>query len=154
MSQLKEKIQLAMKEAMKSKEPLKLQALRLVWNGIRKKEIDDRKDLDDSGVEKVLLTLQKQNQESLEQAKTAARSDAIEELEIERNVLKSFLPEALTPDALNQIVTEVVNGLKSSGKLPQGGAAMGLAMKEVMAKVGSRADGKSIQGAVKAALGV
>lgn len=150
---LKEKIQAEMKDAMRAKDALKLQAIRLIWNGVRKKEIDDRKDLDDAAVEKVLLTLQKQNQESLEQARTAAREDAIAELEIELKTLKSFLPEAMSADDLNKIVVQVVADLKASGKMPAGGAGMGMAMKEVMAKVGSRADGKSIQTAVKTALG-
>lgn len=153
MSQLKDKVQATMKDAMRAKDALKLQAVRLIWNGIRKKEIDERKDLDDAGVERVLLTLQKQNAESLEQAKAAAREDAIAELEIESAVLKSFLPEAMSSDELNLIVIKVITDLKASGKLPAGGAGMGMAMKEVMALVASRADGKSIQSAVKAALG-
>jgi len=154
MSELKSKIQKNITEAMKAKDAPRLQTLRLIWNAIRKKEIDDRKDLTDAEVEKALLTMTKQIQETLAQAQGAGRSEAVAEAEGELKLIKEFLPEALPEAELVKIVTGVVERLKADNKIPAGNAGMGAVMKEVIAQVGSRADGKTIQGAVRKALGM
>ncbi|MBS1985697.1 MAG: GatB/YqeY domain-containing protein [Bdellovibrionales bacterium] len=154
MSLLKDKIQKSVGEAMKSKQAARLQTLRLIWNAIRKKEIDDRKDLDDAGVEKTILTMMKQVQESLEQAKSAARAEAIAESEAELLILKEFLPEALPESEVQKIVDGVAAALKAAGTLPAGGAGMGAVMKQAMVTIGSRAEGKVIQACVRKSLGM
>ncbi len=154
MSQLKARLQKSITETMKAKDAARLQVLRLMFNNIRKKEIDDRKDLTDAEVEKVFLTQIKQVQESLEQAKTAARAESIAEAELELKTIKEFLPEQLDAAAVEKIVSDVLVELKNTGALPAGGAAMGALMKATMAQVGSRAEGKLIQAAVKKSLGL
>jgi uncharacterized protein YqeY len=154
MSELKSKLQKNIAETMKAKDAARLQILRLMFNNIRKKEIDDRKDLTDAEVEKVFLTQIKQVQESLEQAKSANRAEAIAEAELELSVIKEFLPEQMDVAAVEKIVSDTLNELKAAGQLPAGGAGMGALMKASMAKIGSKAEGKVIQGAVKKSLGM
>ncbi len=154
MSQLKDRIQKSMTEAMKAKDAPRLQTIRLIWNQIRKKEIDDRKDLVDGEIEKTLLTMIKQVQETLAQAQTAGRAESVQESEAEIKLIKEFLPEAMSQAEVQKIISGIVEGLKSSGKLPQGPAAMGAVMKESMAAIGSKAEGKVVQAAVKSALGL
>lgn len=137
---------------MKAKDATRLQILRLMWNGVRKKEIDERKDLNDAEVEKTLLTQIKQINETLEQAKTAGRPEAVAEAENELRVLKEFLPEALPEAEVQKIVQGLFEKMKDS--LPAGNAGMGALMKAAMAEVGSRSEGKVIQGAVRKALGM
>ena len=149
---LKEKIKEAMTNAMKAKEAERLQVIRNIWNAIRKKEIDDRKDLTDTEVEKVVLTLSKQLQESLDQAKTTGRADIAAEVEKEIAVLKAFLPEMLSSEEVAAAVKKIADELKAAGTLPAGNAAMGMLMKKTMEVVGSRADGKTVQEAVRKAL--
>jgi len=153
-SQLKARIQKSMTEAMKAKDPARLQSIRLIWNQIRKKEIDERKDLTDADIEKTMLTMMKQVQETLTQAQTAGRADSVTESENEIKLIKEFLPEAMSQEEVNKIISGIVETLKSSGKLPQGPAAMGAVMKESMAAIGSKAEGKVVQAAVKSALGL
>lgn len=149
---LKDKIKETMTTAMKAKDAEKLQVIRNIWNAIRKKEIDDRKDLTDGEVEKVVMNLSKQLQETLDQAKTNNRDDLATEAQKELAILKEFLPEMISGDELVKIVTKVVEDLKSAGTLPAGNAAMGQVMKKTMEVVGSRAEGKAIQEAVRKAL--
>lgn len=149
---LKEKIKEEMTAAMKAKDAVRLQSIRNIWNAIRKKEIDDRKDLTDTEVEKVLMTLTKQITESLEQAKTTGRADIADEVEKELKVFKEFLPEMMSPEKLLEVVTRIVCELKSAGTLPAGNAGMGQVMKKTMEEVGSKAEGKSVQEAVRKAL--
>lgn len=148
----KQEIQSAMTAAMKAKDAPRLQAIRGAWNAIRKKEIDTRVDLTDADVEKALLTLLKQSQESLDQAKAAGRAETVAEVEAEMNVWKEFLPKALTSEELAATVAKIYESLK--GTLPAGGAGMGILMKAVMAEVGARASGGEIQAQVKKALGM
>lgn len=146
----KQEIQSAMTAAMKAKDAPRLQAIRGAWNAIRKKEIDTRVDLTDADVEKTLLTLLKQSQESLDQAKAAGRLETVAEVEAEMNVWKEFLPKALSAQELEAIVKKVFEAQK--GQLPAGGAGMGMLMKAVMAEVGARASGGEIQAQVKKVL--
>jgi len=153
MSALKERIQKSINEAMKARAAVRLQTLRTVFNAVRKKEIDERKDLTDAEIEKTLLTSIKQMQETLDQAKTAGRADMIAEAEAEIAIVKEFLPQAMSDAEVEKIVAGVLEQLKSSGTLPAGNAGMGAVMKQAMATIGSRAEGKVIQAAVKKALG-
>lgn len=153
-SPLKAKIQKSMTDAMKAKDAPRLQVIRMIFSNIRKKEIDGRKDIDDAEVERTLLTQLKQTQETLEQATKAAAQATIDEANFEIKVIKEFLPESLSEADVLKIVQSVVDTLKAAGTLPAGGAAMGAVMKESMAKIGSRSEGKIIQGAVRKALGM
>jgi uncharacterized protein YqeY len=121
---------------------------------IQKKEIELKKEpLDNPEVEKVLLTMGKQLGETVDQAKGAGRAEMAAAAEAEIVILKEFLPQQLSHAEVDAEVAAIVAELKSKGALPQGGAAMGAVMKAVMAKLGSKSDGKLIQAAVKKALG-
>ncbi len=149
---VKDQIKTAMTNAMKAKEAERLQAIRNVWNGIRKKEIDDRKDLTDAEVQKVVMNLSKQLQETIDQATTTGHAELAAESQRELAVLKEFLPEMMSAEELSGVVSKIVEELKAAGTLPAGNAAMGQLMKKTMEVVGSRADGKSVQEAVRKAL--
>jgi len=149
---LKDKIKESMTSAMKNKEAERLLVIRNIWNAIRKREIDDRKDLSDAEIEKVLMTLSKQLQESLDQAKANARDDIAADAEKEIKVIKEFLPEMLSPEELSAVVAKVLAELKAGGALPAGNAGMGMLMKKTIEQVGSKADGRSVQEAVRKVL--
>ncbi len=152
MSTLKEKIQKATTEAMKAREAMRVQTLRTLFNAVRKKEIDERKDLSDTEVEKTLLTVLKQLQESLEQAKGAGRAEMAAEAEAEIKILKEFLPEQMGEADVQKAVAALAEKLRAAGTLPTGNAAMGALMKAAMAEIGSKAEGKIVQAAVRKAL--
>ena len=114
MSQLKAKIQKEMTDAMKAKDASRTQTLRLIFSAIRKKEIDTRQDITDSEVEKTLLTMTKQVQETLEQAKKANAAPTIAESEAELKIIKEFLPEALSETEVQKIAEDFC----TRGKMP------------------------------------
>ena len=149
-----ERIDQDLKEAMKAKNATRLQSIRLIWNAVRKKEIDDRKDLDDQGVQKLMQTMQKQVRESLEQAEAAGRGDLADEAKAELLIYAEFLPEPLSQADLEKAVQSIKEKLSSEGKLPEGPKAMGLLMKESMAELAGRVEGKHLQEAVKKTLGL
>ncbi len=154
MSEMKSKLKNALTSAMKAREAARLQTLRMAVSAIQKKEIDSGKDLTDPECEKVLQTMIKQLQETIEQAKSLGRSETVTANEIEIVVLREFLPQNLTEIEVQKIVEGIVAELKAAGTLAPGGAGLGMAMKAAMAKVGSRSDGKIVQNSVKKALGL
>src|SRR5690554_1781147 len=113
MSALKDKIQAEQIAAMKARQSDRVQALRMIMAAIKRKEVDERREISDSDVEKLLLTLSKQVQESLDQARGAGRSEAIAEAEFELSVLKSFLPEPMSEAEVKSVVHELAAALRS-----------------------------------------
>jgi uncharacterized protein len=154
MSQLKARIQKSTTDAMKAKDAARVQTLRLAFNAVRKKEIDTRVDLTDAEVEKTLLTMIKQINETIEHARKANNQATIDESEAELKVLKEFLPQPMSEADVEAEVRKIVDGLKAAGTMPSGNAGMGLVMKTANAQIGSRSEGRLIQIAVKKVLGI
>lgn len=138
---------------MKARDAARLQVLRTIMSGIKKKEVDDRKELSDAEVQKILQNIEKQARETLEQAKAGGRAESVTEVEFEIAIVQEFLPKQMSEAELESTVRALHDKLKSEGKLPAGGAGMGALMKEVMAAVGARSDGKTVQTTVKKVLG-
>ena len=93
---IKEKISELMKSSMKSGDKETLLYVRSLHSAVRKKEIDDRKDLDDAGIQKIIGTMLKQRQDSIEQFRSGGREDLAVKEEAEAKFLKTFLPEQLS----------------------------------------------------------
>lgn len=115
---------------------------------IRKREIDDKVDLDDAGVQKIAASLIKQRQDSIEQFKKGGREDLVAKEEAELKFLQSFLPAQMSDDELRSIVQASVAEAQAAGPKD-----IGKVMKVLMPKVQGKADGKKINEFVKAALG-
>jgi hypothetical protein len=148
MPSLKEINQEAMKTAMKSGDKATLQFSRNLHAAIRKREIDDRKDLEEGEVLKLISTLLKQREESISQFRTGGREDLVAAEEAEANYLRKFMPAQLTAEELKPIVAAAVteSGAKDAKDL-------GKVMKVLLPKVQGKADGKLVNQLVREALG-
>jgi hypothetical protein len=136
---IKNKIAEDMKAALKAQDKDRLQAIRNLHGAIRKKEIDDRVELDDEGVFKIISSLIKQRQDSIEQFKKGSRLDLVEKETKELEVLKSYLPAQLSKEEVEKLVDEAISEAKASTQKD-----MGAVMKILMPKVSGRADGKLV----------
>lgn len=89
----------------------------------------------------------KRREEAAEAFAAAGRDDRAERERAERDVLAAYLPEPLTPAEIEAVVDEVLDaeGLSGTG-------SMGAAMKAVMARIGDRADGKTVSEIVRGRL--
>ena len=121
--------------------------MRNLHAAIRKKEIDDRVDLDDAAVIKIIQTSVKQRQDSIEQFKAGGRQDLVDKESKELVLLQSFLPQQLTKEELIPIVEASIQEAGASSAKD-----MGKVMKVLMPKVAGRADGKLLNELVKARL--
>jgi len=144
---LKEQINEAVKQAMRDKDELRKTTLRGVLASIKQVEVDQRVELDDSGVLGVLQKEVKMRHESIADSEKAGRSDLIEEAKAQLTILEGFLPKALSDDELKAVVKETIAEVGA-----QSIADMGKVMGAIMPKVKGRADGGKINQMVKEAL--
>lgn len=147
-SALKQRISDLMKSCMKSGDKEQLAFVRNLHAAIRKREIDDRKDLDDAEIQKIASTSIKQRQDSIDQFRKGGREDLVAKEEAELKFLQSFLPAQLSDDELKSIIQGAVAEAQATTAKD-----IGKVMKVLMPKVQGKADGKKINEFVKAQLG-
>ena len=134
------------KTAMKAGERVRIDTLRLVKAALQRVAIEKHKDtldLDDAEVLQVLSQQAKQRQETIESAKQSNRQDVLAQATEELKLLKSYLPEPLSPDALAGLVDEAIKAV---------GTNQGQIMKYVMGRAAGIADGKIVSQLVAARL--
>ena len=144
---LKERLAEDLKSAMKNKDNIRKNAVQMVRAGVLQIEKDKKITLDDDGVLDVIAKQLKQRRDSLPDYETSGREDLIAELKKEIDVLMEYLPEQLTREELEKIVSDAVAVTGASGMKD-----MGKVMAEVMPKTKGRADGKIINEIAKGLL--
>lgn len=145
---IKEQVSEHMKTALKGGDKDRLAYARNLFAAIRKREIDDRKDIADADVLKIIGTLVKQRLESIEQFKAGNRQDLVDKETGELEYLKAFMPAQMSESDLRSLVKNTVQELGVSGP-----SAMGKVMQAVIAKTQGRADGKLVSQIVREVLG-
>lgn len=153
--ELKKRLEGDLKAAMKSKDMVSAGTIRMVLAAVHNREIENRSagkleafnSLDDAGVAKILATLSKQHQESIEMFKKGSRNDLAEKEEKELAVVQKYLPSQLSDDEIKKFVLEAISNSGASGT-----AAMGAVMKILMPKIAGRADGKRVNEIVRQCL--
>lgn len=144
---IKEQLDAAMKDAMRAKDSLTLNAIRMVKTAIKNKEIELITQLDDQGVIGVMSTLAKQRKESAVAFREGNRLELAEKEEKELQVILTFLPQQLDEAAIKAIIEEVVAEVGAISAKD-----MGKVMKVLTPKMTGRADGRLVSELVKARL--
>lgn len=144
MSQLKIKLQDDLKEAMKNKDNFKRDAIRFLMSALKQIEVDERKELSDSDIIKIIQKSLKQRDDAATAFKEADRIDLYDKEMAEAAILKSYLPQQLSDEALKVIVQKHIQSsgatsLKEIGKIMAG----------VLAECEGVADGKRINAIAK-----
>jgi uncharacterized protein YqeY len=148
MSTIKERLSEQMKASMKSRDKDTLAYVRNLHAAIRKKEIDDRIDLDDAGVVKIITSLVKQRQDSIDQFRQGGREDLVANEEAELKFLQTFMPAQMDEAEIRKIVDWAVTEAKATGPKD-----MGNVMKLLLSKTQGRADGKLVNQLVRERIG-
>jgi uncharacterized protein YqeY len=141
---LKEELRNEYKDAMRAKEEVRKNTLRLALAAIKQIEVDERKELDDAEVLRVIQKEVKSRQEAIAEAETANRPDLVKAGIEELAVLEGFLPQALSAEELEKIVAETIQETGASSP-----ADIGKVMKAVMPKTAGRADGGQVSQMVR-----
>ena len=141
---LKSEITADITKAVKARDQFTVDALRMVISAVKNKEIEKKADIDDKAIISLLSTLVKQRREAAELYRKGNREELAAKEEKEIELLKKYLPEALSDDELVKIVAGAAEEVGASSL-----ADMGKVMKAVMAKVAGRADGTVVSDLVK-----
>lgn len=142
---LEEKILNDYKDALKNKETVRSSILSFLRSQFNYVAIEKRKkSLEDDEVIAIIKKEIKKHQDSIEQFKKGNRQDLVEKETKELEILNSYLPAQLSSDEVKKVIDEVIAALGA-----QEPKEMGKVMKEVMAKIGSSADGKLVSDMVK-----
>ncbi len=136
---LKENIFADMKAAMRDKETIRLETIRLLRAAIQRKEVDDRTELDDEGVLQIVQKMVKQCNDAAQQFTNGGREDLANKELANIAVLEDYLPEQLSDTELNDIVDQAI---------AQSGASSMKDMGKVMGMVKSQTQGRADMGAV------
>ena len=136
---LSERLTDDMKQAMKNQDKFKLSVIRMMRASVKNLEIDLKRPLDDKEVLDILSREIKQRKDSLQEFKKAGRDDLVAGLEVEIEIISQYLPEQLTEEEIQEIVSQTIHELGASSK-----ADMGKVMSALLPKTKGRADGKLV----------
>jgi uncharacterized protein YqeY len=141
MSTLKDRLTEDMQAAMKSGDKARLSVLRMALAGVKQREVDTRRPLDDAGVQTVIERMIKQGKDSLTQFREGGRADLVAKEEFELKVLQTYLPQQLSESELDTFIAECIEAAKATTVKDLG---------KVMGVIKTRAAGRVDMGTVSA----
>ena len=133
-----------MKTAMRAKDKKKILVVRTMISDAKKVAIDTKVEKTDDLVEAVLVKALKQRKDSLATYEQSDREDLAEQERYEIEIISTYLPEPLTEEEVRQEAKKIYADCDVEGN-----RAMGMVMKGLKEKFGSRFEGKMGQGIVK-----
>ena len=145
---LRDRLTEDLKLAMKARDQLRMDVIRMIKAAVLNKEVEMKKDLDDAEMSRIMTTMIKQRKESVEQFEKGQRAELAAKERQEISIIEAYLPKALTPDELDRTVDAVI---RESGATSA--KDMGAVMKAVMARLaGQPVDGKHVSDLVRSKL--
>lgn len=152
-SSLLDRINDDLKDAMRSKDKVRLRTLRSLRAALKNEEIDQREDgketvLSEQDQLTVLRKQVSQRKDSIEQYENAGRDDLVEKEQAELDVLDEYTPKKLTDEELRNTLREIIDEVGAESMADMG-PVMGRAMNELRGRV----DGSRVQTLVKELLG-
>ncbi len=144
----KEKMNEDLKQAMKSGDNTRKDALRFILAAIKQSEIDSRETLTEDQVYALLQKEAKKRRDSVAELRKAGRDDMADKEQAEATLIESYLPQQLSRE---EIEAEAKKAIAESGAASA--KDMGKVMKLLTPRVKGRADGKLVNDVVKSLLG-
>jgi uncharacterized protein YqeY len=145
---LRDRLTEDLKLAMKARDQLRMDVIRMIKAAVLNKEVEMKKDLDDAEMSRIMTTMIKQRKESVEQFEKGQRAELAAKERQEISIIEAYLPKALSPEELDRTVDAVI---RESGATSA--KEMGAVMKAVMARLaGQPVDGKQVSDLVRSKL--
>lgn len=137
---LLERLNQDMKQAMKNKEKDRLMVIRMVKASLQNEAIKiGKNELTEEEELTVLSREVKQRKDSLQEFENAGRSDLVEKVAAELQVLNDYMPKQLSEEELLEIIKQTIVEVNATSK-----ADMGKVMGAIMPKVKGKADGSLV----------
>ncbi|MCA9484954.1 MAG: GatB/YqeY domain-containing protein [Nitrospina sp.] len=144
---LKQTLLSDLKEAMKARNSLKVDTLRILNSEIKNREIDTKQDLDDETILALVTTQIKRRREAAIQYEKGGRPELKEKEEKEIDILSAYLPKQATEEELRERISQVIQETGAAGMKD-----MGKVMKTVVAEFKGKADGGRLKELVQESL--
>jgi len=144
---LKQTISNDMKNAMRAKDSVKLDNIRLLRAAIQRVEVDERIELDDNGVVAVVQKMVKQSQDAVQQFTDGGRDDLAKTEQACIEVLSTYLPAQLDDSSIAEKVSSAIASTGASSMKD-----MGKVMGKLKAELAGQADMSVVSAMVKAKL--
>lgn len=141
---LLEQITADMTSAMKSQDKFTLSVLRMLKSALQMEKISKMHDLNDDEVIAVVKRQVKQRKDSITEYEKFNKTEEVENLNKEIEVMSKYLPAELSEEELSKMIDEAFNEVK-----PESVKDMGKVMKYVTEKAGNRADMGTVSKMVK-----
>ena len=145
---LLETLKEAQKDAMRAKDKLRLGTIRMTLAAVKQREIDERIELTDGDVLAIITKMVKQRKDAAQQFTAAERNDLADIEYAEIVILESFLPQPLTADEINELISAAMVATGADG-MQDMGKVMGILKPQLQ----GRADLGQVSGLIKAKLG-
>ncbi|MBC8595267.1 GatB/YqeY domain-containing protein [Qingrenia yutianensis] len=141
---LKEKLMEDLKLSMKDKDTVRKNTVQSVRAAIKQVEVDNRVELSDDDIIGVIAKEAKKRKDVLPEYEKSGRTDLIDELKREIEILMGYLPSQLSKEELGEIVKNAIAEVGASSMKD-----MGKIMANVMPKIKGRADGGMVNAIAK-----
>ena len=139
-----EQINNELKEALKSGDKFKLSVLRMLKSSLQQEQINKKDKLTDEEILAVIKKQVKVRKASIEEYLSYNKEDMAESLEKEIEILKVYLPEELSEEEIDKVITKVFDEVK-----PESIKDMGKVMKTITPLIGTRADMSEVSKKIK-----
>ncbi len=132
---------------MRAKDTTKLGVLRMLKSALKYAAIAKagaESELSDTEAAQVIRKQARQREDSIESFEKGGRAELAEKEKEELSILNSYLPQSMSTDEISKVVRETIAEIGATSKAQMGGV-----MKALQAKVGGRADGKTLSAEVQ-----
>jgi uncharacterized protein YqeY len=141
---LNEKIKNDLVNSMKNKDKFTLSVLRMLKSAIQLESISKNKELTDEEIIMVIKKNVKQRESSILEFEKFNKTEEVNNLQKEIEILKQYLPAELSEEDINKEITKVFEEVNPSSMKD-----MGIIMKKLTECIGSRADMSKVSVLVK-----
>jgi uncharacterized protein YqeY len=142
-----ERIDEDLKKAMKARDTVRVDTLRMLKSDLKYKQIELGRELSEDDIIGVLSAAARKRSEAMEEYQRSGREDLREKEFVESEIIKEFLPQQISLEELHGLI---------EGAIAETGASspkdLGDVMKVLMPRIRGRADGKQVNAAVRAKL--
>ena len=145
---LKDRIFADMKVAMREKDSVRLETIRLLRAAIQRREVDEKIELTEEDVLQTIQKMVKQCNDSIEQFTKGGREDLADKERGNVAVLETYLPEKLGDEEINAMIKAAIDETGASSMKD-----MGKVVGMLKPKLQGRADMGAVSGKIKSLLG-
>jgi len=135
---LNQKIIEDLKVSMKARDEARTSCLRMLKTALKNLQVDKGRELEDEEIQTTISSLVRKSKEAAAEFRKGGREDLALKEEKEIEILYGYLPQQLTPEEIEKMLSDIIQELSASSK------DLGKVMKAAMARMAGQAQGKQV----------